>query len=248
MKILFSPSETKCKGGKYEKISKDNFLFPDLYQYRMEAISKYQHFINTATNEQLAKLFGTKKSDVIDYYKGNLLEKKLMKAISRYNGVAYKYLQYSNLKDSEQKYIDTNVIIFSNLFGPILASNKVQDYKLKQAEKIDGFALEKYYKEHFTNHLDKFLENEDIIDLRAGFYNKFYKPSSSYTTLKFLKNGKVVSHWAKAYRGIVLRELAINHIETLSDFKRLEIDGLMVREMIQKGFHLEIVFDIINDH
>jgi len=248
MKILFSPSEAKCKGGKYEKISKDNFLFPDLYQYRMEAIAKYQHFIDTATNEQLAKLFGTKKSDVIDYYKGNLLEKKLVKAIGRYNGVAYNYLQYSKLKDNEQKYIDTNVIIFSNLYGPILSSNKVQDYKLKQTEKIEGFAFEKYYKEHFSNHLDEFLKNEDIIDLRAEFYKKFYKINKPYTTMKFIKNGKVVSHWAKAYRGIVLRELAINHVEIMADFKRLEINGLIVKEIIQKGFHSEIVFDIINDH
>ena len=50
-----------------------------------------------------------------------------MKAIERYDGVAYDYLKYSDLNNDEKDYIDFNVIIFSNLYGPILASDKVQD-------------------------------------------------------------------------------------------------------------------------
>ena len=34
-------------------------------------------------------------------------------------------------------------------------------------------------------------ENE-VLDLRAGFYDKFYIPKDTSTTLKFLKEGKVV--------------------------------------------------------
>ena len=60
MKILFSPSETKYKGGMKEQLTKDSFLFPELFNYRTEVINKYQNFIGNATDEQLVKLFGTK--------------------------------------------------------------------------------------------------------------------------------------------------------------------------------------------
>lgn len=46
------------------------------------------------------------------------------------------------------------------------------DYKLKQGEKIGPFELEKFYNEKFTNSLNNYLESEEIIDLRAGFYEK----------------------------------------------------------------------------
>ena len=90
------------------------------------------------------------------------------------------------------------------------------------------------------------LCNDDCLDLRAGFYHKFYVPSSYYTTLKFLKEGKVVSHWAKAYRGIVLRHIAKAHIDTIEDFIRLDIPNLAVQEIIEKKNHREIVYNILN--
>ena len=192
MKILFSSSETKFKGGETKKINKNSFIFPELFEERIKVINLYQTFIDRASNEELEKLFGTKKEDIINYYKGNLLEKEIMKVIERYDGVAFDYLKYSTLKDIEKRYIDKNVLIFSNLMGPILAGDMgLPDYKLKQNEKIGNFELEKFYNEKFSDSLDNYLKDDDIIDLRAGFYEKLYKINKPYTTTKFIKNGKV---------------------------------------------------------
>ena len=245
MKILFSPSEAKFKGGKKEQIDKNSFLFPNLYKYREEALLLYQKFIDNASNEQLAKLFGTKKQDVIDYYKANLFEKELEKVIERYDGVAFDYLKYQELLKNEKEYIDNNVMIFSNLFGPILAGDfGLPDYKLKQGEKIGELALEKFYNEHFSSSLDEYLKDEDIIDLRAGFYEKFYKLKQEYTTMKFIKDGKVVSHWAKAYRGIVLNQMAKNNIQTISELMDLEIENLSIEEIRKNKLKTEIIYSI----
>ena len=88
------------------------------------------------------------------------------------------------------------------------------------------------------------MQDEVFLDLRAGFYAKFYKPSTAYVTLKFLKNDKVVSHWAKAYRGIVLKAIAEEKIESLDAFMKMELAGLRVKEIIKKGIHTEIAYDI----
>ena len=242
MKILFSPSEAKYKDGSDKKFNKKSFIFPELFEQRLEIIEKYQSFINNASNEEIAKLIGTKKQDVIDYYSSDIFARNTKKVIQRYDGVAYDYLKYEDLLEKEKEYIDKNVLIFSNLFGPILAGDTgLPDYKLKQGEKLEGLAVEHFYKEHFSNALDEYLEDEDIIDLRAGFYEKFYKINKPYTTMKFIKDGKVVSHWAKAYRGIILNTISRNNINSIDELMNLEIDNLSVSEIKVQKLKTEII-------
>jgi cytoplasmic iron level regulating protein YaaA (DUF328/UPF0246 family) len=246
MKILFSPSEAKYSGGMDKKFDKNSFIFPELFEKRMEIINQYQNFLDTASNEQLSKLFGTKKEEVIKHYSQNIFSSKTMKVIERYNGVAFDYLRYEELKENEQKYIDKNVLIFSNLFGPLNAGDLgLPDYKLKQGESFNGLKIENFYNENFSLSLDEYLNNEDIIDLRAGFYEKFYKIKKPYITMKFIKNGKVVSHWAKAYRGIILQLLAKNSINTIDELMNMEIKNLSIQEIKKQKLKTEIVYTIL---
>ena len=245
MKILFSPSETKILGGTNPSIKKDSFLFPSLYEKRMEIVKHYQTYITNASNEQLVKLFGTKKEDVIDQYSKNLFDGPTMKAINRYDGVAFDYLEYTKLNSSEQSYIDKNVLIFSNLFGPISSGDLIPEYKLQQVETFDNVKIEKFYNENFSAILDETLKDEDLIDLRAGFYEKFYKIKKPYTTMKFIKEGKVVSHWAKAYRGVILKLLAINNIKTIDELMNMQIPNLKIEEIKKQKEKTEIVYSII---
>ena len=287
MKILFSPSEAKKKGGESGKIDRDSFIFPNLFEKRMEALTAYHAYISSAKKDELAKLFGTQKEELIEYYRSNLLEKEsasflqnplsedvrvkrqlrkakpedksslrseslrygfegnLVKAIGRYEGVAYEYLNYASLTQDEQNYIDSNVIIFSNLFGPLLAGDYgIPDYKLKQGEKIGDFVLENFYAEHFKKALDDYLEDEDIVDLRADFYQKFYKIDRPYLTMRFIKEGKTVSHWAKAYRGTVLREMAKNNINSTKEAMSMPIKNLALIEIKELKFKTEIVYEV----
>ncbi|WP_323589602.1 peroxide stress protein YaaA [Aliarcobacter butzleri] len=123
MKILFSPSETKNSGGLNKSFDNSSFIFPELYSFREEILNKYNNFIKTASKTQLEKLFGTKKDEIINSYKKDIFQSPIMKAILRYEGVAYDYLEYKVLDKNEQKYIDENVLIFSNLFGVLKASD-----------------------------------------------------------------------------------------------------------------------------
>ena len=77
MKILFSPSETKFKGGESKKINKNSFLFPELFEERIKVVNLYQTYIDTASNKELEKLFGTKKEDIIKGTSNNQLSRTL---------------------------------------------------------------------------------------------------------------------------------------------------------------------------
>ena len=84
----------------------------------------------------LTKMFGLKKEADILANKRDIIHEPTMKAIQRYTGVAFDHLDYEALNEKEQAYIDSHVILFSNLFGPLRASDLIPEYRLKQGEAV----------------------------------------------------------------------------------------------------------------
>ncbi|WP_072682641.1 YaaA family protein [Arcobacter sp. LA11] len=245
MKILLAPAETKNSGGNQASFCKENFLFPELFEKREEILNKYEELLFLLSVEELSKWFGLKKLDEVERYKESLLNKPSMKAINRYDGVAFDALDYNSLNKESQDFIDENVLLFSNLFGPLKASDLIPDYKYKQGAKLPDTNVEKFYMDNFTKILDDFV-GEEVIDLRAGFYEKFYKVKNAQVlTFKFVKDGKVVSHWAKFYRGKVLQEIAKNRINSHSEFMAMQIPGLKLNEIQEKKNIRLLIMDIV---
>jgi hypothetical protein len=125
-----------------------------------------------------------------------------------------------------------------------MAGEFIPEYRLAQGAKVGELEVDKYYHANSAKLLDKFLEDEEILDIRAGYYDKFYTPSKPYTTLKFIKDGKVVSHWAKAYRGKVLREIAKAGAKSIEEFMALPIEGLSLSEIQTRKNKIEIIYTI----
>ena len=221
LKILFSPSESKISLNTNDKFDGKNLIFPKLFSKRAEILNKYDEFLKSANLDQIKKLFGLKELEDSEQLRESLFQKGSIKAILRYDGVAYKHLNYRGLSDDAQKYIDNNVLIFSNLFGPILAKDEIPEYKLKQGEKLGGFEISKFYEKNFSKAVDDFLQNYEILDLRAKFYEKFYTIKKEYITFCFIKNKKIVSHHAKAYRGEVLCQIANKLIKNKDELLNL---------------------------
>lgn len=245
MKILFSPSESKSTNCVKKSINQDTFIFSDLYIKRLEVINKFSSYIYNANIEELKEIFGTKEEKECLRLKNlDLLNSCTIEAIQRYSGVAYEHLDFTSLHKDAQEFLYENVIIFSNLFGPILAKDQIPYYRMKQGTKIRNFKIEHFYKEYFSKELDIFLKDEFIIDLRAGFYEKFYTLKKEHISMKFMKNGKVVSHFAKAYRGKILRALALHKPNNIQAFENIEFENLHVREIITIKNKKEYVFEI----
>ena len=240
LKILFSPSEGKNSGGEE---TKKELLGSN--EARESILNEYNSIVKRGDEEEIKALFGIKKFADCEAYIEDLDNSPLMSAIERYQGVAYDYLKYSELNAVSQEYLKEHTIIFSNLYGAIRGGDTIANYKVKQGNDIGSIAPDKFYKDRFTYQLDLYFGKDEILDLRAGYYDKFYRVTKPYTTLKFLKNGKTVSHWAKAYRGVVLRELARHDIKSIEEFMSLEIEGLSVHEIKTIKNRTEIVFNII---
>lgn len=241
LKILFSPSESKKIGNK--EIKKE-LLGSD--SSREAILYEYNNIVSGKNESMIKELFGFKKFDDCKPYMNDIFTSELMCAIERYSGVAYEYLDFASLEQNMQEYLKKNTIIFSNLYGPILGGDTIVNYKVKQGNNIGEFVPDKFYRDRFSYQLDLYLGGSDILDLRAGYYDKFYELKKPYTTLKFLKGGKTVSHWAKAYRGLVLRAVAQKGINSMKEFMALEIEGLSVAEIRVIKNKTEIIYDIVN--
>ncbi|PID48311.1 MAG: hypothetical protein CR967_00585 [Proteobacteria bacterium] len=247
MKILFSPSEAKQETSSHFGYVKNSLCFEELFHKRLEIIEKYNDLLKNASFEEKSKTLGLKKEADINKYKPIDTKKcQLELAILRYSGVGYDYLDFSSLEDNSQRTILYCMYIFSNLLGVVKARDKIPFYKLKQGSFIQGIDTAKYYKQHFASKLDLIFEDELIIDLRAGYYDKFFIPKTPYISLKFLKNGRAVSHFAKAYRGLVARALAIHKPKDEKEFKQIPIANLHIKEIQIKGKKSTYIYDIID--
>jgi len=247
LKILFSPSETKVTGGTKPPITLDNSSFTSCKESKLYILNMYDNYLHDKDDTDLKKLFGIKKeSEFLKNSSIKIFEDPTMKAIKRYTGVAYDYLDYSNLTKEGQEFIDNNLLIFSNLFGPLLAKDLIPYYKLKQGEKLDDFAIESFYSKSCKEILDDYLKDQFIVDLRAGFYLKFYKSIYPYITMKFIKNGKVVSHWAKAYRGLIVKQLANYQPQNENSFAKIPFENLSIVEIQKSGLKTEYIYEILS--
>ncbi len=239
MKILLAPSETKSEGGDFPPLSQaKNLLF-----YSNEVIDTYEEYLKKSSLEELSEWFGIKNLKEVEKYKSSVLVKPTKKAIERYTGVAYEAIDYPNLDSKTQEFIDKNVVIYSNLFGVVLASNLIPDYKFKQTALLPNLNTEKYYAKHLKSLLDNYLGDE-VLDLSAGYYLKFYKPKANVITYKFLKGGKVVSHFAKHYRGELVKQIALNNITSFAELMNFQFENLSLLEIQQKGNLKTIIMEI----
>lgn len=239
MWFLFSPSEKKYLHHISETPSKEGFFKNFLAQNLQAVLQQYTHYLKTSNESSLQKLFGTKQIILEELALAqNLFTSPLLDSILRYNGVAYNALDFETLDKKSQNYLKERVLIFSNLFGILRADDKIPYYDLKQGEGFLDFETKKLYRDNQEIFLQFLKKDKEVLDLRAGFYQKCLELPEEFLIYEplFIKNGKVVSHYAKHYRGILLRECAKNTLASLKNLENMEIQGLRLLEIQTKPY------------
>ena len=244
MKILFSPSEGKNKPQNTTKTS-HNALSHILDS---QAVREYITFLQTASESEIASLFGSKILDMRDFaLSQNLPTSPRVEAIKLYSGVGYKALDFESLDFKAQSYVRENLYIFSNLFGAVRADEPLPYYNLHQGKGVGAFSLKNLYKD-LKAKIDKILCGEEVLDLRAETYIKAYKCECArqYYQIVFLKNGKKVSHYAKFYRGLYARSLAQKNIKSLENLENLRFDFINLSDVVITQNATILTYEIIS--
>lgn len=131
IKILFSPSEGKNKPQNMTKtLHNASSCILD-----SQAVREYMVFLQTASEKEIASLFGSKILDMHDLaLSQNLLASPRVEAIRLYSGVGYKALDFETLDSKARDYLYKNLYIFSNLFGAVRADEPLPYYNLHQGK------------------------------------------------------------------------------------------------------------------
>lgn len=265
--ILFSPSEDKIitynslannivKLDAVPKFLESLWGHKYLTTHRTQVIYRYFETLHTLLQHRdkalLESIYGAKS-----FNDKNLFElhyamqfSPLLSAIELYSGVAFQGLSYPTLSQQSKDFILEKVLIFSNLFGVLRAKDSIPFYKLKQGTKQRGLTLKEVYAP-FAHHLHQALQsNEYIIDLRAGIYAKLFMPTLPHFFFEFQKNGKTISHYAKLYRGKILRLLATERLNLTKEqcFEYLcNISGKDMRfnAYTQHGNKFHLIYEIL---
>lgn len=167
------------------------------------------------------------------------LEKGLSPAILSYEGIQYKYMAPNSFSENEYEYIKKHLKILSGFYGILSPFHGVIPYRLEMQAKLQvGHSknLYDFWKDNIYKALTK--DSNIILNLASKEYSKavekYLKAGDTYVTCIFgtLKDGKikVKATEAKMARGLMVRYLAANNIETLDGVKNFKDLGFKYSE------------------
>jgi hypothetical protein len=215
MLILIPPSEGKSsKNTISTKFTETNFIFSEKVKQIIEILKN--------NNEEIEKVYGTSLEKSKELQKKNLevFSSECSMAIERYTGVVYNQIDWKSFSEESKIYFNSNIRIFSGLFGMVKPNTLIPDYKLK----MNVLGLTKFWSPFLTKEIYK----EDlIIDLLPEIHRKAYEHKNIKKVNFYIKKGdKLVSagHHGKVVKGQFINFLSINCITNLDDFEKFKYD------------------------
>lgn len=203
MLIVLPPSESKAWGGTGAPLDLESLSFPALNDVRLK-IARDLARLSVARAVDVLGL-SEKLRDEAAANRG-LFESPTMPALERYTGVLYDALSVGSLPG----FALDRLVVCSALFGLVSAGDWIPHYRLSGGTKLPPYRGEApTMKARWGSLISEELASAGfVIDLRSGTYQQLGRVPGA-VTVRVEKDGKVVSHFNKHYRGLVARELAL---------------------------------------
>lgn len=136
-----------------------------------------------------------------------------------YTGVLYDALGLATLEGAAKSRATRWLAIMSSAFGVVRPSDPIPAYRLSGDTNLPGIGIvSSYWRDHLDEVLTPAAGNGLVIDLRSGMYAGFWRPPADLTkkvaTVRVLhevgNQRKVVSHFNKATKGRIVRDLLLD--------------------------------------
>ena len=169
MKIVLSPSKTKTittvgNDGAVHSAVQDGQFQPHITQY----IVKHVQSLDVAALGKALKLKDDKAQALFDFYQA-FESQPVGIACESYDGIAFKYLNWSNLTEEAKAFGESHLVVMSALYGVVEPTMGVRDYRLDMVDKI-GINLYDTWREA----VDAYFHKEDwILNLASKEYAKW---------------------------------------------------------------------------
>jgi cytoplasmic iron level regulating protein YaaA (DUF328/UPF0246 family) len=127
-------------------------------------------------------------------------------AAALYTGVLYDNLGLGVLEGDARSRAQESVLIFSGLWGVLRITDRVPPYRLSMGVSLPPLGgLAAFWRPPVSKQLDRLPGL--VVDLRSATYAGAWRPGERSVAVRVLREGKVISHMAKATRGEIARAL-----------------------------------------
>ena len=170
-------------------------------------------------------------------------------AVFAFDGDVYTGLDAYTIPSEKIAVLQDKVRILSGLYGILKPLDLIQAYRLEMGTKLtigENKNLYAFWKSILTENLNKELKKGELfINLASNEYfsvidTKLLKVPAITPDFKDYKDGKlkVISFFAKRARGLMVRFILDNNIETIQDLQLFNIDGYCFDDTLSKGNNL----------
>jgi cytoplasmic iron level regulating protein YaaA (DUF328/UPF0246 family) len=172
-------------------------------------------------------------------------------AIYAFTGEVFKGIDIKSLAEEKIPLLQSRLRILSGLYGLLKPLDLIQPYRLEMGTKLtigESNNLYKFWDSSLANSLnDEMKEGDLLINLASAEYfkavpRKVLKNPMITPIFKEFKNGdyKIVMTYAKRARGLMVRYIIENNINTLEELKRFDTEGYLYTESLSS--ESELVF------
>ncbi|MDO4888393.1 MAG: peroxide stress protein YaaA [Actinomycetaceae bacterium] len=208
MKILLPPSQGKTSPPVGPPLALDALSLPELTAAREPVVT---HLIEASRREDAPALLGVgpRLHHEIEAQQ-RLLERPCAPAREVYTGVLY---EAARLTPADE------VWVFSALFGPVGGNDPIPAYRLAMSAALPGIGSLKAYWRRELARLP-WDDSQTYVDMRSAAYQVWNPPGLWWDVRVRDGNGRVISHMAKRYRGLLARALLDAGSDEIADVAR----------------------------
>ncbi len=180
-------------------------------------------------------------TDVYDYvnnWKAKFDSKDAKQAILAFRGDVYQGLDVDQFVPADFEFAQEHLRILSGLYGILRPFDLIQPYRLEMGSKLAGDYgkdLYAFWNTQIANELKKTLANQHdelLVNLASNEYFKAAQAKSLPCQIvapafKDYKNGqyKIISFFAKKARGMMVRHIIRNQINSVSGIRKFRAAG-----------------------
>ncbi|MCG5219555.1 YaaA family protein [Streptosporangium sp. KLBMP 9127] len=230
MLILLPPSEGKATVGDGPSLQLDGLSFPKLARSRKRVITALLALCRTS---KARDVLGLSEGQAEEIAKNRALRTAPTLPAGRlYTGVLYDNLGLATLDADAAGRAADSLVIFSGLWGVLRVHDHVPPYRLSMGVGLPPLGgLAAFWQPAVAKVLDP--EPGLVVDLRSSTYAPAWRPGARAVAIKVTRDGKVVSHMAKATRGAIARSLLTSGADPATPEK-------LHRHLADLGYRVEL--------
>ena len=170
-------------------------------------------------------------------------------AIYAFTGEVFKGIDIKSLAEEKIPLLQSRLRILSGLYGLLKPLDLIQPYRLEMGTKLtigESNNLYKFWDSSLANSLnDEMKEGDLLINLASAEYfkavpRKVLKNPMITPIFKEFKNGdyKIVMTYAKRARGLMVRYILDNNVNSLEEIKGFNVEGYGFSESLSSDSEL----------